>query len=153
MKAIQPYLNFAGRTEEAFRFYHSVLGGELLGPLRFRDMGSEQIDQMGLTGDDVDKVMHVGLKLPSGALLMGTDSLECLGQTLNQGNNVHLNLDTESREEAQGYYSALSEGGSVEMELQRTPWAELYAAFTDRFGTRWMVNYDGDAVFEMPSAG
>lgn len=150
MKAIQPYLNFAGRTEEAFRFYHSVLGGEIMGPLRFRDMGGEQ---MGISGDDLDKVMHIGLALPSGTLMMGTDSLECLGQTLNQGNNVYLNLDTESTEEAQRYYSALTEGGTVEMELQRTDWAELYASFTDRFGTRWMINYEGDAAFEMPNAG
>lgn len=149
MKAIQPYLNFAGRTEEAFRLYHSVLGGELLGPIRFREAGGAQ---MGIAEDELDKVMHVGLMLPSGAMMMGTDSVDCLGQTLNQGNNVHLNLDTESREEAERFYSALSDGGEVQMELQRTEWAELYAAFTDRFGTRWMVNYEGDATFEMPSA-
>ena len=143
------YVNYRGNCEEAFRFYHSVLGGELKGPLRFRDFGGEQ---MGITENELDHVMHVALALPSGTTIMGTDSIECLGQTLNQGNNVYLNLETDSSEEAQRYYSELSQDGSVDMELQRTEWSELYGAFTDRFGTRWMINYGGDATFEMPSA-
>ncbi|MFD2247480.1 hypothetical protein [Pontibacter ruber] len=37
MATINPYLNFAGNTEEAFTFYRSVFGGEFLMLLRFRD--------------------------------------------------------------------------------------------------------------------
>lgn len=29
MKAVSPYLNFPGTTEDAFRFYQAVFGGEL----------------------------------------------------------------------------------------------------------------------------
>jgi hypothetical protein len=29
MKAVNPYLNFAGNTEQAFEFYRTVFGGEL----------------------------------------------------------------------------------------------------------------------------
>lgn len=29
MKAVSPYLNFAGHTEKAFDFYQSVFGGEV----------------------------------------------------------------------------------------------------------------------------
>ena len=36
MKALSPYLNFAGDTEDAFRFYQTVFGGELQ-IVRFRD--------------------------------------------------------------------------------------------------------------------
>jgi len=38
MKSINPYLNFAGNTEEAFNFYKKVFGGEFLGGVfRFKD--------------------------------------------------------------------------------------------------------------------
>jgi len=36
MKAVSPYVNFAGNTEEAFRFYQTVFGGELQ-LVRFKD--------------------------------------------------------------------------------------------------------------------
>ena len=40
MKAVNPYLNFAGNTEEAFTFYKSVFGGEFIGGItRFKDFG------------------------------------------------------------------------------------------------------------------
>ena len=37
MLTINPYLNFAGNTEEAFNFYKSVFGGEFLALQRFKD--------------------------------------------------------------------------------------------------------------------
>src|SRR5690606_39976918 len=41
MKSVNPYLNFNGNTEEAFKFYQSVFGGELQ-IVRFRDMGDRK---------------------------------------------------------------------------------------------------------------
>ena len=37
MAAINPYLNYAGNTEEAFNFYKSVFGGEFVTVQRFKD--------------------------------------------------------------------------------------------------------------------
>ena len=37
MFTINPYLNFAGNTEEAFNFYKAVFGGEFLALQRFKD--------------------------------------------------------------------------------------------------------------------
>lgn len=43
MKAINPYLNFNGNTEEAFNFYKSVFGGEFAGMMRWKEMpGAEK---------------------------------------------------------------------------------------------------------------
>ena len=39
----------------------------------------------------------------------------------------------------------LSVGGSVQMALQATFWAERFAMLTDRFGVPWMINFDGDS--------
>ena len=37
MKAVNPYLNFNGNTEEAFNFYKSVFGGEFRMVMRMKD--------------------------------------------------------------------------------------------------------------------
>jgi uncharacterized glyoxalase superfamily protein PhnB len=38
MRTINPYLNFAGTTEEAFNLYKSVFGGEFINLTRFKDV-------------------------------------------------------------------------------------------------------------------
>ena len=53
MQSANPYLNFNGNTEEAFNFYRSVLGGEFLGVVRFRDFPD---NAMGVPAADLDKI-------------------------------------------------------------------------------------------------
>lgn len=48
----------------------------------------------------------------------------------------------DSLEEAKRIYSTLSEGGTIEMELQKTFWAAYFASFMDQIGNGWMINYD-----------
>lgn len=52
MKAANPYLNFAGNTEEVFRFYQTVFGGELQ-VMRFKDFAD---NSMGVPDEDLDKI-------------------------------------------------------------------------------------------------
>jgi PhnB protein len=143
MKAVNPYLNFAGNTEEAFRFYHSVFGGELH-IVRFRDFGG---NAMGVPDKDLDKIAHIALPLLNGSMLMGTDTLESFGQKLTAGNNFSITLEGDSAEEAENLFNALAEGGNVGMALSKTEWAEKYGMCTDKFGVQWMVNYTGDVQF------
>jgi PhnB protein len=149
MKAAHPYLNFAGNTEEAFRFYASVFGVEIAMLVRFRDFG----EAMGqIPEQDRDKIAHVALPLGS-AMLMATDALESAGQSLSPGNNFSISLEPESREEAERVFAALSQGGTVEMALQPTEWAESFGHCTDRFGIRWMVSYSGNVRFSPGESG
>jgi PhnB protein len=150
MKAANPYPNFAGNTEEAFTFYRSVFGGEFLGVMRFADFPE---NPMGAPGGDLDKIAHITLPLGKRNVLMGTDALASLGQSLTVGNNHYPHLEAESAEEAQRLFNAPSEGGRVEMPLQRTEWAETYGICTDRFGVQWMVDYTGNVSFSDPSVG
>ena len=143
MKTVHPYLNFAGNTEDAFRFYRQVFGGDFMGLMRFRDMGGES---MNIPPESLDKVAHVALPMGGGTLLMGTDTME----PLTMGNNFYLTVDAESAEEAERLFDGLSDGGRVEMPLERTSWAEKYGICVDRFGVQWMVNYDGDVQFTPP---
>ncbi|HEX6924682.1 MAG TPA: VOC family protein [Longimicrobiaceae bacterium] len=144
MQRAHIYVNFAGNSEEAFEFYRQVFGGDYMGVFRYRDMGGEQ---MGLSGSDLDKIMHIALPLPDGTLLMATDVLESTGQKLTQGNNFYIYVETDSADEARRLFDGLSNGGAVEMDLARTEWAEQYGSLRDRFGVQWMVSYTGNVQF------
>lgn len=142
MKAVNPYINFDGTTEEAFKFYQSVFGGELQ-IVRYKDMA----DNMGANGEDLNKIANIALPLNANAMLMGTDVLESMGQKLTAGNNFSITLETDSAEEAVELFDKLSKGGKVQMPLMQTEWAEKYGDFIDKFGIHWMINYTGNVEF------
>lgn len=144
MIAVNPYLNFAGNTEEAFAFYRAVFGGEFLGVMRFKDFPD---NPMGIPEKDLNKIANIALPLGQGAVLMGTDVIESLGQSLKVGNNFYIHLEVESAEEADRLFNALLEGGRVEMPLQQTEWAELYGIGSDKFGVQWMMSHTGKVRF------
>ncbi|TSC75304.1 MAG: PhnB protein [Parcubacteria group bacterium Gr01-1014_30] len=134
---LNTYLNFAGNTEEAFNFYKSVFGGDLTPIVRFRDVPTEGVN---IPKEDENKIMHVGLPI-GGQMLMGTDALESLGQKLVLGNNSYISIHPDSKEEADRIFSALSEGGTIEMPIADQVWGDYYGSFKDKFGVQWMVNY------------
>ncbi len=138
MAAINPYLNFNGNTEEAFNFYKSVFGGEFAALMRFKD--NAECGQ--IAESDQERIMHVALPIGNGNVLMGTDSLESLGQKLTFGNNFYICLSPESKQEAERLFNGLSAGGKIEMPLQDMFWGAYYGSFADKFGVQWMVNYE-----------
>jgi PhnB protein len=144
MSRVSTYLNFARNTEEAFIFYKSVFGGEFGGEgiLRLGDTPTPD-GVPPLAEEDKNLIMHIELPILDGHVLMGTDSPESMGFNLNFGNNVHINLDPETRAEAKKLFESLSAGGKVTMELQEMFWGALYGSCTDKFGIQWMVNCTG----------
>ncbi len=140
MARTSTYLNFARETEAAFNFYRSVFGTEFESD--FRRMGDVPAhDGMPpMAEEDKTLVMHVALPILGGHVLMGTDSPESMGFTLTQGDNVHINLEVDTPSEAQQLFSALSDGGTVGMDLQPMFWGALFGSLTDKFGTSWMIN-------------
>ncbi|HEX5149939.1 MAG TPA: VOC family protein [Parafilimonas sp.] len=136
MPSINPYLNFAGNTEEAFTFYQSVFGGEL-SIMRFSDTPA---------GADVpstvkDKVMHASLPIGKDNILMATDACEEMGFNLKQGNNHYICISPDSKEEADKLFNSLAEDGKINMPLADMFWGAYYGDLTDKFGIQWMVNY------------
>ena len=129
---IQPYLNFSGQCEEAFKLYEKVLGGKIAGIFRFGQMPPGQPVPEGWA----DKVMHISLEVGDQAIL-GCDAPPQY-QGAMQGFSVNMNFDSES--DADRVYQQLSEGGNVIMPIGETFWARRFAMFTDRFGTPWMIN-------------
>lgn len=140
MKSANPYLNFPGTSEEAFTFYQSVFGGEVQA-VRFRDFGE---NGMGVPESELDKMAHISLPLAGGNILMATDVVEGFPVPLNAGNNFYIALEADNEEEAERVFDALAEGGTVEMALTSTEWAEKYGSLRDRFNIGWMVSYTGN---------
>ncbi|HVI44224.1 MAG TPA: VOC family protein [Chitinophaga sp.] len=138
MRAITTYFNFMGNTEEAMNFYKSVFGGEFTSFVRFGDgPGSEN-----MPAHERNKIMNIILTTKSGAVLMATDFLESMEQQAQLGNNVHLVIHTDSEEEVDQLFNALSAGGKVEMPVNKTFWGAYFGMCEDRFGIKWMLNYD-----------
>ena len=138
MKSISPYLTFNGHTEEAFAFYQSVFGGE---PQidRYKDLE----DNMGAIGDDLNKIANVELAIGANTTLYGSDLISGSNQSLMEGNNFSIHLETESEEETETLFSKLSSGGTVNMPLMDTGWAKQFGMCTDQFGINWMVYFPG----------
>ena len=136
MLKINPYLNFAGKTEEAFKFYKSVFGGEFAVLQRFKDTpeGSRVPEK------EKEMIMHVSLPV-DGTTLMATDALESMGHKLNIGNNIQLSVEAESKNEVDKIFKGLSSGGKVTMPLADTFWGAYFGMVTDKFGVQWMVSY------------
>ena len=141
MATVSTYLNFARETEAAFNFYKEVFGTEFDGDGISR-MGEvpPQPGQPELSDEDKQLVMHVALPLLGGHRLMGTDAPESMGFTVNQGNNVYINLEPDSRAELDRLFAALSAGGEVEMQPQEMFWGDYFASCKDKFGVCWMFN-------------
>ena len=142
MARVSTYLNFGKQTEEAFNFYKSVFGGEFsgIGISRFKDIPSSE-DTPPLSEEDKNLVMHVELPILGGHSIMGTDAPESMGFNVHYGNNVHISLEPDSKEETKRLFIALSEGGQVTMELQDMFWGAYYGSCTDKYGVQWMFNF------------
>jgi PhnB protein len=138
MASIHAYLNFNGNTEEVFNFYKSVFGGEFITFQKFKDIPGQ--DQM--PAEDQEKIMHVSLPIDSQSVLMGSDTVESMKNSVTMGDNIHLSINAESQEEADKLFNGLSEGGKITMPLQKTFWGAYFGMFQDKFGINWMVNYD-----------
>lgn len=137
MLTINPYLNFKDNTEEAFNFYKSVFGGEFATVMRVKETPMAET----IPANERDRIMHIALPIGKGSILMGSDILESMGQTLKPGNNFYIAISPESKEEANKIFNGLSAGGQVGMPLADAFWGAYFGMCTDKFGIQWMVNY------------
>jgi PhnB protein len=138
MPKLHAYLNFAGNTEEAFLFYKDAFGGEFTSLVRFKDMPMEGVV---LPKDAEDKIMHVSLAIGTDNVLMGTDALESLGQTLVNGTDISLFVQVETRAKADRLFQALSKGGTIDIPMSQQPWGDYFGSVEDKFGMTWMLAY------------
>ncbi len=134
---VNPYLNYPGNAEEAFKLYKSIFGGEFSSVQRFKDTP----DANRVSAAERDKIMHIALPIGKGVTLMASDALESMGQKPSAGNNFSLSIIVDSKQEADRVFEGLSKGGKIEMPMQKMFWGDYFGMFADRFGIRWMVSF------------
>jgi len=128
---IQTYLTFNGTCRQAFEFYAKCLGAKIEMMMTHGESPvAEQTPK-----EWRDKIMHASLTVGDQSL-MGSDqpdSKEPIG-------GFSVSLSVEKPADAERLFKALSQGGTVRMEMQETFWAQRFGMLTDRFGVPWMVN-------------
>jgi PhnB protein len=126
---IQPYLFFEGRADEAIDFYRRTLGAEVTMLMRFKDSPEP------VSHGSADKVMYASLRIGEATVLVSDG--RCLGRSDFQGFALSLTVATES--EAERLFTALGDGGKVQMPLAKTFFSPRFGMVFDRFGVFWMV--------------
>jgi len=129
---ISPYLMFQGNCEEAFKFYHQCLGGNLEAMIPHEGTPAAE----HTPAEWHKKILHARLNV-NGQLLMGSDCPPDLYKTP-EGFSVSLQIKDPA--EAERIFQTLAEGGRVNMPLQQTFWAARFGMLVDRYGIPWMVN-------------
>jgi len=132
---INAYIGFNGKCREAMNFYKDCLGGELT----VQTVGGSPIEKEFPEGMK-DQILHSSLMRNGTLMLMATDCSAPGGFV--EGNNIALSLNCSSEEEINTFYSRLSEGGKIIDSLKQQFWGALFGVFDDRYGVRWMLNYE-----------
>ena len=126
------YVNFPGTCAEAFRYYEKHLGAE---PGMMMTHG-QLPDQSRVSREWKGAVLHARISL-GGIELMGADIPSALPMR-----SAYITLSVDSDAEAEGIFSALSEGGEVLMPMEKTFFASRFGQIRDRFGVNWMILHE-----------
>ncbi len=139
---VSSYLNFDGKTEEAFLFYKKVFKSEFIGKgiERFGDIPEDGSHPP--VAEEIKKmVLHVELPITGNHILMGTDAPKEMGFTLTRGNNMHMCIEPETREEADRLFNELSAGGNITMPMADMFFGAYFGEFSDKYNINWMINF------------
>ena len=131
---VQTTLNFYGRTEEALLFYGKTIDAETLFLMRFRDCPDPSPSRPGLE----EKIFHATFRIGSTEIRASDCGCE-KPPTRTTFAGFSLLLGVEIPQEAEHFFSALSDDGQIQIPLQETFFAERYGIVVDRFGISWKI--------------
>ncbi len=138
MAQINPHINFNGNAEEAFYFYKSIFGGEFAKVTRLKEISSPDFP---VPESDAEKILHISLPIGKNKLI-GNDVPSFLGSVNENENRSKISISAESREEADKLFHRLSNGGSVEMPMEDSPWGVYFGMFRDKYGIEWIIEFE-----------
>lgn len=134
---MNPYLNFNGQCEAAFKFYEQCLRGKIVAMHTYGEMPAPE----QMPAESRQQIMHARLVVGD-AVLMGSD---CPPGHYHESKGMSVSLQIDSPAEAERIFHALADGGSVQMPMEETFWALRFGMLIDRFGTPWMINCENAA--------
>jgi PhnB protein len=129
---VNPYLFYNGNCEAAFKFYEKVLGAKIEMMLR----NEEAPESMPTPPERKKKVMHARITI-DGAVLMASDAPP---DHFHKPQGFSVSLTVADPTDAERRFTALSEGGSVNMPFGKTFFSKGFGMCVDQFGIPWMVN-------------
>ena len=115
---VEPYVYFQGRCEEALDFYRGTVGADATEFARFED-----------------KVAHAVMRIGD-TVVLASDG-QGAGQPDFSGFSLSLTVSDDA--EAERLFSALSDGGNVQVTMAPTSFASRLGLVADKFGVPWMV--------------
>src|SRR6478609_3823046 len=110
---VEPYVYFQGRCEEALDFYRGAIGADAT-----------------VVARSEDKVAHAVLRVGD-TVVLASDG-QVAGQPDFRGFSLSLTVPDDA--DAERLFSALSDGGNVEVPMAATPFASRLGLVTDKFG-------------------
>lgn len=132
----QFYLFFQGDCLEAMTHYANTLGGTIEQVFKNKDAPSPE---ERMPGSD-DMVMNMSIRFGD-TLVMASDNCE---EMYDKPQGFRIQLEMLSRGEFDHIFDALAKDAQrIDMPPGEVFWAERFAMFTDRYGTPWMLNYEG----------
>jgi PhnB protein len=105
-----------------------------------------QEGQPPLSKEMENKIMHISLAISKETMIMGSDVGGGWAPDYKEGNNFSISINTDSKENADRFFSKLSTGGKISMPMNQTFWGDYFGMFTDKFGINWMVSYNAEHV-------
>lgn len=131
---VQPYLYFNGRCEEALNFYKQALGAEVTFLMRYNESPAPRAPDMIPPGFET-KVMHSSFRIGD-TLLMASDGDS---DEPPQFAGFSLVIKFKTAEQAERAFSALSEGGEIQVPLMLIFHSPKYGVVVDRYGVSWKL--------------
>jgi len=128
-----PYVIFTGQCEEALNFYSKAMGGAIGQISRYADIPGGDTH-----GQDPNWIMHTQFTVDGNILFMAADG----PNDAKDSGMVSLSLNFKDAGSIQNVFSNLSDGGTVTMPLQDTFWGATFGMLKDKYGVKWMLNYD-----------
>lgn len=128
---VTPYLMLDGRGDEAIEFYKKALGATVDMLMRFSDAPKEA----NCSPDSMNKVMHAALSV-GGSKIMLSDG-DNKGKPTFAG--ISLTITAKDEADADKLFGAISEGGQVQMPMEKTFFAKRFGMAADKFGVNWMI--------------
>ena len=129
---LNPYLNFNGKCEDAFKFYEECFGGTL----QFKMTWGESPMSDQAPSEWRGKIIHATLSVGE-TVLQGADSLP---DQYEEPRGISVTISVNNLADAERIFRSLSEGGKVTMPLQKTFWSPGFGMLVDRFGIPWLIN-------------
>ena len=129
---LTPYIIFNGDCEAALKFYEKALGGSIGHISRYADAPENNMKM------DPQKIMHTQFNVDGNLLFMASD-----GPTnASDSGMVSLSLNFTDSGAMDAAFARMSDGGNVTMPLQDTFWGARFGMLQDRFGIKWMMNFE-----------